>query len=101
MTNKKQLDEAKLMSEIERLVASFKDYIESHNETFDTSESKVINGLRDALDIVIRGDSDDKSLLIAEHEDYRTYARIVWGDGSFRHHILFGGKYCAWWCSCR
>lgn len=83
MTNKKQLDEAKLMSEIERLVASFKDYIESHNETFDTSESKVIDGLRNALDIVMSGDSDDKSLLIAEHEGYRTYVRIVWGEEAF------------------
>jgi hypothetical protein len=83
MTNKKQLDESKLMAKIENLVKSFKDYIESHNETFGTSESKVIDGLRDALDIVIRGDSDDKSLLIAEHEGYRTYARIVWGMEAF------------------
>lgn len=67
------------MSEIERLVASFKDYIESHNETFDTSESKVINGLRDALDIVIRGDSDDKSLLIAEHEDIIEHTLVLCG----------------------
>lgn len=83
MNNQKQLDESKLMTKIENLVKSFKDDIESHNETFGTSESKVIDGLRDALDIVIRGDSDDKSLLIAEHEGYRTYARIVWGMEAF------------------
>lgn len=71
------------MTAIENLVKSFKDYIESHNETFDTSESKVIDGLRNALDIVMSGDSDDKSLLIAEHEGYRTYARIVWGEEAF------------------
>lgn len=83
MVNQKQLDEYKLMTEIEKLVKSFKEYIESHNETFDTGESKVIDGLRNALDIVMSGDSDDKSLLIAEHEDYRTYVRIVWGMEAF------------------
>ena len=83
MNNQKQLDESKLMTAIENLVKSFKDYIESHNETFDTSEPKVIDGLRNALDIVMSGDSDDKSLLIAEHEGYRTYARIVWGEEAF------------------
>ena len=83
MNNQKQLDEAKLMSEIENIVTKFKDGIESNNETFNTSESKVIDGLRNALDIVISGDSDDKSLLIAGHEGYRTYARIVWGEEAF------------------
>ncbi len=83
MNNQKQLDEYKLMTEIEKLVKLFKDYIESHNETFDTSDSKVIDGLRNALDIVMSGDSDDKSLLIAEHEGYRTYVRIVWGEEAF------------------
>ena len=83
MNNQKQLDEYKLMTEIEKLVKSFKEYIESHNETFDTSESKVIDGLRNDLDIVMSGDSDDKSLLIAKHEDYRTYVRIVWGEEAF------------------
>lgn len=83
MNNQKQLDESKLMTAIENLVKSFKDYIESHNETFDTSESKVIDGLRNALDIVMSGDSDDKSLLIAKHEDYRTYVCIVWGMEAF------------------
>ena len=77
MNNQKQLDESKLMTAIENLVKSFKDYIESHNETFDTSESKVIDGPRNALDIVMSGDSDDKSLLIAKHEDYRTYVRCL------------------------
>ena len=43
----------------------------------------MIDGLRDALDIVMSGDSDDKSLLIAKHEDYRTYVRIVWGMEAF------------------
>lgn len=83
MNNQKQLDEAKLMTEIEKLVKSFKEYIKSHDETFDTSESKVIDGLRNAIDIVMSGDSDDKSLLIAEHDGYRTYARIVWGLEAF------------------
>ena len=77
MNNQKQLDEAKLMTEIERLVASFRDYIESYNGTFNVSESKIVDGLRDALDVVIRGESDDKSILVSKENDYATYARIV------------------------
>lgn len=83
MSNQKQLDESKLITEIERLVKSFREYIESHNGTFNVTESKIVNGLRDALDIVIQGESDDKSILVSKENDYATYARIVWGEEAF------------------
>lgn len=83
MNNQRKLDESKLMTEIERLVKSFREYIESHNGTFNVTESKIVDGLRDALDIVIQGESDDKSILISKENDYATYARIVWGEEAF------------------
>ena len=89
MNNQRQLDELKLMAEIERLVKSFRKYIESHNGTFNVTEAKIVDGLRDALDIVSQGESDDKSILVSKENDYVTYARIVWGMEAFDITLYF------------
>lgn len=83
MGKQTQLDESKLMTEIERLVKPFREYIESHNGTFNVTESKLVNGLRDVLDVVIYRELDDKSILMSKENDYATYARSVWGMEAF------------------
>lgn len=83
MSSQKQLDESKLMIEIENIVTSFRDYLESHKGTFNVTESKIVEGLRDALDVVIQCESDEKSILVSKENDYATYARIVWGWEAF------------------
>lgn len=83
MTNKKQLDESKLMTEIEKIVTKFKDGIESNGEEFGAEVTDIVNGLYNGVLQVIRDEIDDASMKINEAAGYLTYARIVWGEEAF------------------